>query len=99
MRNPGTAPLQWEHKLGKPKDERKQDVQAFVELYILSQSFLLGEFVEKLKLELIMWRMQRAIVLGMMMMIVMILIVMQLRCFQDLSLSSSTVVRSVVMGY
>lgn len=68
-------------------------------LYILSQSFLLGEFVEKLKLELIMWRMQRAIVLGMMMMIVMILIVMQLRCFQDLSLSSSTVVRSVVMGY
>ncbi|CAN6977110.1 unnamed protein product [Brassica oleracea var. botrytis] len=33
-------------------------------LYILSQSFLLGEFVEKLKLELIMWRMQRAIVSG-----------------------------------
>ncbi|XP_020883084.1 uncharacterized protein LOC9317215 isoform X1 [Arabidopsis lyrata subsp. lyrata] len=31
VRNPGTVPFQWEHKPGKPKDERKPVLQSFVE--------------------------------------------------------------------
>ncbi|KAF8086542.1 hypothetical protein N665_0622s0035 [Sinapis alba] len=33
VRNPGTVPFQWEHKPGKPKDQRKQDLQSFVETH------------------------------------------------------------------
>ncbi|CAH2059969.1 unnamed protein product [Thlaspi arvense] len=36
VRNPGTVPFQWEHKPGKPKDERKKpDSQAFVETHFV----------------------------------------------------------------
>lgn len=30
IRNPGTVPFQWEHKPGKPKDERKPELQSVV---------------------------------------------------------------------
>ncbi|CAN6833903.1 unnamed protein product [Brassica oleracea] len=30
VRNPGTVPFQWEHKPGKPKDERKPELQSVV---------------------------------------------------------------------
>ncbi|ESQ51668.1 hypothetical protein EUTSA_v10016438mg [Eutrema salsugineum] len=35
VRNPGTVPFQWEHKPGKPKDERKPDSQGLVETHFV----------------------------------------------------------------
>ncbi|CAH8282370.1 unnamed protein product [Eruca vesicaria subsp. sativa] len=35
VRNPGTVPFQWEHKPGKPKDERKPELQSVVQQHFV----------------------------------------------------------------
>ncbi|KAJ0259977.1 Arginine N-methyltransferase [Hirschfeldia incana] len=35
IRNPGTVPFQWEHKPGKPKDERKPELQSVVQQHFV----------------------------------------------------------------